>query len=356
MVTVREIHHWRGKKVKILDLFCGCGGSSLGFKHALERRGLECEIVGVDIDLDACVTFQKNGVGQAIRADVRFSPIRMKQQLFDIIIGCPPCQGFTRMRGKPDPDDPRNALVLIFLKWVRKLIPRSVIFENVPWISDSNYCIGLIRGLRELGYECAYEVLNAADFGVPQRRKRFILIASIGHRPKLPEPAHASPALAQKSGLPTWLTVREAIEDLPALDPGMAHPPIPNHRAMRHSGRVLERIRLIPRDGGSRSSLPRVLQLKCHLRNGGHNDVYGRMRWDTVAPTLTSGCTNPSKGRFTHPDQNRGVTARECARLQSFSDSFVFYGSKTSISRQIGNAMPPLFTQTIVKYMVESWQ
>jgi DNA (cytosine-5)-methyltransferase 1 len=332
----------RRKKIKILDLFCGCGGSSLGFKLAMEKLRLNCEIVGVDINRDACITFQKNRIGQAVRADARFLPFRLKKGDFDILIGCPPCQGFTRMRGKPNQQDPRNALVKVYSKYVKSLLPKYLMFENVPWVRDSHFYHQLAECLKSCGYKYVSGVIDAADYGVPQRRKRLILVASLRGRPKLPEPEHNK------------VTVREAIGDLPPLEAGEKHPVIPNHVCMKHNDKVLSRIRTVPKDGGSRKVLPRELWLTCHLENKGYNDVYGRMKWDDVAPTLTTGCTNPSKGRFIHPEQDRAITPREAARIQTFPDWFVFFGGLTSISRQIGNAMPIKLAEAIALACVSS--
>jgi len=329
-----------GKTIRVLDIFCGCGGSALGFALALRESGFKYEIVGIDIDRDACITFQRNRVGQAIRADARYPPIRIKKGLFDIVIGCPPCQGFTRMRGRPVPNDERNKLVDTFLEWIKFLRPAFVMFENVPWIRDSKYYKRLLGGLRAYGYKFDADVIDAANYRVPQRRKRLILLGSLKERPKLPPP------------IPKLVTVRDAIQDLPPLKSGEEYKGIPNHRCMKHSDIVLQRIRLIPKNGGSRSSLPRELQLKCHLKGAGYHDVYGRMRWDDVAPTLTSGCVNPSKGRYIHPDQDRAISPREAARLQTFPDWFVFYGGMTSVARQIGNAMPVRLAKHIAKVFI----
>lgn len=328
------------RPIRVLDIFCGCGGSSLGFALALRDSGLNCEIVGIDIDRDACLTFQRNRVGQAIRADARYLPIRRERGIFDVIIGCPPCQGFTRMRGKPAPYDPRNKLVDTFIEWVKFLRPRFVMFENVPWVLDSEYFDRLLKGLQSYGYKYSADIIDAANYCVPQRRKRLILVGCLKRKPKLPAP------------IPEIVTVRDAIGDLPPLKSGEEHAGIPNHKCMKHSKTVLKRIKLIPKNGGSRSSLPKELWLKCHIKSVGHNDVYGRMRWDDVAPTLTSGCTNPSKGRFLHPDQDRAITPREAARLQTFPDWFVFYGGMTSISRQIGNAMPVRLAKYVAKALL----
>ena len=322
-------------KVRVLDLFCGCGGSSLGFRLAAQKLGLHLEIIGVDIDRDACITFQKNRVGQAIRADARHPPLRMQEGIFAVLIGCPPCQGFTRIRGKPKPEDSRNELVEVFSMWVESMIPKYLVFENVPWVQSSRYYHQFVKCLDRCGYRHVSKVIDAADYGVPQRRKRLILLASLEGKPKLPKPER------QK------VTVRKAIGDLPPLEAGATHLVIPNHQCMKHNDKVLARIRAVPKDGGSRTAISKELWLNCHLKSNGHNDVYGRMKWDDVAPTLTSGCTNPSKGRFIHPDQDRALTPREAARIQTFPDWFVFYGGFISVSRQIGNALPVKLAEAI---------
>jgi DNA (cytosine-5)-methyltransferase 1 len=349
----------RSKRIRVLDLFCGCGGSSLGFKLAAEELGLLSEIIGIDIDRDSCTTFQKNRVGHAIRADVRHLPLRVEEGFFDVVIGCPPCQGFTRMNRSKGIDGSKsegsgkrkersrslealNGLVETFAEIVASLLPGHVVFENVPGVLRSPHYQKLVEHLEKRGYKLVSRVLDAADYGVPQRRKRLILVASRTGEPSLPKPE------ARR------VTVREAIGDLPALRPGEAHPKIPNHRAMKHLRRVLARIRAVPKDGGSRSALPAELQLRCHMRTAGYKDVYGRMRWDDVAPTLTSGCTNPSKGRFIHPEQDRAITPREAARLQTFPDWFVFYGGFTSVSRQIGNAVPVKLAKHIALTIMEN--
>jgi DNA (cytosine-5)-methyltransferase 1 len=331
----------KSARIKVLDLFCGCGGSSLGFKLAAEELGLYPEIIGIDIDRDACTTFQKNRVGQAIIADVRFAPLRIRKKLFDVIIGCPPCQGFTKMRRRPDLKDPRNELVETFTELTKSFLPEYIVFENVPQIQRSHYYQKLIECLKECGYKFESKVMNAADYGVPQRRKRLILVASRNGKPSLPKPIQRR------------VSVREAIGDLPPLRAGEAHPTIPNHMCMKHTDKVLARIKAIPKNGGSRSALPAELQLQCHKKIRGYSDVYGRMRWDDVAPTLTSGCTNPSKGRFIHPEQDRAITPREAARLQTFPDWFIFYGGFISISKQIGNAVPVKLAECISKALLK---
>jgi DNA (cytosine-5)-methyltransferase 1 len=343
-----------GGAMLVLDLFCGAGGTSLGLVQGLQLLGLHCDIVGVDIDSDSCATFQRNNVGHAVRADVAFLPLRRLTGVFDVVIGCPPCQGFSRMRRGCRIDDPRNSLVLTFIEWIKELRPTSILFENVARISETKYREKLENALQRLGYRFVDDVLDAADFGVPQRRKRFVLVASLVRPPVLPEPIRASPEKAGKLGKKAWLTVREAIADLPALTSGTCCRMISLHEARTHTESVLQRIRTIPKNGGSRSSLPVELQLRCHLKRREYNDVYGRMRWDTVAPTLTSGCTNPTKGRFVHPEQDREITAREAARLQTFPDCFIFHGTAEARARQIGNAMPPVLVQEIAKKLLGS--
>jgi len=175
-------------QIRVLDLFCGCGGSSLGFKLAAQELGLHSEIIGIDIDRDACITFQKNRVGQAIRADVRYLPLRLQEGLFDVIIGCPPCQGFTRMRRRSDPNDPRNGLIETFAELVKSILPDYLIFENVPQVQNSQYYRRLVEHLKECSYEFDSKVIDAADYGVPQRRKRLVLIASRRGKTSIPKP------------------------------------------------------------------------------------------------------------------------------------------------------------------------
>lgn len=348
-----------GGRYIVIDLFSGCGGSSLGFAD----EGFELR-AAVDIDPWACETYAKNmGLkpivgdlcGIAGRTILKEAGLDVGET--DVLIGCPPCQGFTRMRRRfLEDDDPRNRLVFIFAERVAEIRPKVVLFENVPGILQTRegwYFEVLLKALERNGYPrslMAWGVLNAADYGVPQRRMRFILMAvrgDLGVKAELPPRTHAPPHIARDLGLRPWVTVREAIGTLPPLNAGEKDRSIPNHEAPMHSKRILKLISAIPKNGGTIRDLPRDFWLRCHLRHEGYKDVYGRLRWDDVANTITSGCTNASKGRFIHPEQDRALTPREAARLQGFPDSFVFYGPLTAVARQIGNAMPPPLARAI---------
>ena len=201
---------------------------------------------------------------------------------------------------------------------------------NVPALAHSPLFRAFREGLLALGYDGVYDTLDAADFGVPQRRTRLLLLAGRLHKP----------SFARKSR--TRATVKKAIGKLPPA--GKAHDPIhdfPEHR----SERIQNFIAKIPKNGGSRNALPKGEQLACHQRTTGFKDIYGRMRWEDVAPTLTTGCFNPSKGRFLHPDYDRAITMREAALLQTFPRSYQFStkSGKSGVASMIGNALPPKF-------------
>jgi DNA (cytosine-5)-methyltransferase 1 len=205
----------------------------------------------------------------------------------------------------------------------------------------------LLEGLSELGYELTWDVLDAVDFGVPQRRRRLLVVASRVSKPVLPVATHGDPA----SGRTAWVTVRDAIGSLPPVASGEVDPGDIYHRARRHSQLALQRLRAIPA-GGARTDLPENLQLECHKDHAGHYDIYGRMWWDRPAPTLTSGCTNITRGRFAHPDQDRAITLREALLLQTFPGTAVLHGSLDVMALQVGNAVPPLFAERIGQSVV----
>lgn len=259
---------------------------------------------------------------------------RLKRGQLDLLAGCPPCQGFssmTTLNGREKSTDPRNDLVLQFLRFVRGLRPKAVMIENVPGIAVDPRMQTVITALESLGYRCKHKILDAAAYGVPQRRRRFILLAGrrhpirFGHRTR---------------------RVRTVKEAFAKLGRHAKSDPLQRIRESR-SEKVRLLIRAIPRDGGSRRDAGTDRQLECHRRCDGFKDVYGRMAWQSVAPTITSGCCNPSKGRFLHPTRNRSVTLREAALLQSFPPSYYFSlrRGKFPAAEMIGNALPPEFVR-----------
>ncbi|MBU7438598.1 DNA cytosine methyltransferase [Paraburkholderia fungorum] len=319
-----------------IDLFSGCGGLSTGLKQAGFRVR-----AAVEIDTKAQQTYRLNHPAVKLYGrDIRKLSVRevmrdlgLSSGELDLLAGCPPCQGFSRLRTLNQVDsveDPRNNLVQDFLRFVRVLRPKTVMLENVPALENDERFVALCKSLSAMKYQLVVHVLNAADYSVAQRRKRLILLASKVH----------VPTVAPKSE--KRKTVEDIIRHLEApSSTGDALHAVPERR----SEKVMELIRLIPRNGGSRTDLPIERQLECHKRSDGFHDVYGRMAWNDLSPTITSGCINPSKGRFLHPTQDRTITLREAALLQGFPPKYKFDVShgKEAIALMIGNALPPPF-------------
>jgi DNA (cytosine-5)-methyltransferase 1 len=324
------------KKWLAVDLFSGCGGLTQGLKSA------GFSVVGaVEIDGYAIATYQANHPEVKVKqtAIQLLEPNSFMKELgvepgeIDLLCGCPPCQGFSKIRtknGAKKNRDFRNGLSSEILRFAQALRPQSVMMENVPDLMGHRSFKALCSGLRKIGYHVHFEITDVQLFGVPQRRKRLIMLAGLGVRISLAPQAESK------------VTVRSAIGSLPpAGASGDALHDFPESR----SEKVMQMIRDIPADGGSRGDLPKERQLACHIDRDGFRDIYGRMAWDKVAPTITGGCFNPSKGRFLHPEQNRAITMREAALLQSFPRDYKFELSsgKVAAALMIGNALPPEF-------------
>ncbi len=324
------------KPMTAVDLFSGCGGLSYG----LRKAGFQV-VAAVEIDEKAQQTYELNHPDvRLFKQDIReVAPLGVMREAglrrgeLDLLAGCPPCQGFSRLRTKNQKTyvrDERNNLVSHFLRFVKAMNPKTVMLENVPALGRDGRFTRMKNQLVALGYEVVVHVLDAADYMVPQRRKRLIMLASRVGTPSI------APAAAER------ITVRQALRGLPA--PSRTKDALHALRENR-SQAVRDLINLIPKDGGSRSDLGPQHQLACHLRSDGFKDVYGRMSWDDVSPTITSGCHNPSKGRFLHPVRNRTITLREAALLQGFPRNYRFNVAhgKEAIALMIGNALPPPF-------------
>jgi len=330
-----------------IDLFCGAGGFSLGLQWAEFRIK-----AALDNDPAAVRTYLHNFGDIAISSDAKLvnaEQIRLKTQVDDsdltLVVGGPPCQGFSIQR-RGDRQDERNDLVKVFLDLALSLRPRFFIIENVLGLMslhgrDIQRYVAETSG--SAGYACHTAKLNAAEYSVPQIRKRVLIV---GERLddgfgffKFPEP---------QRDLTKYVTVREALRALPSPpQDGSCHPLFWNHyREARLSPLNLKRIAAIP-EGGGREYLPPELQLPCHINNKKHRhlDVYGRLAWDQPSVTITAGFDSFTRGRFGHPTENRTLTLREGARLQSFPDSFRFFGNREEVARQIGNAVPPLLAK-----------
>ena len=265
-----------------------------------------------------------------------------------IFMGCAPCQPFSKQRRKVSHDG--GTLLERFGRLVDEFRPGYVIVENVPGIAkvrgNSTYRRFLKR-LTAAGYKFKDGKLDAKWFGVPQTRNRWVVIASREGEPCLPEKTHGTQ-------IRPFVTVRDAIHGYPRLHAGEKSVVVANHSAAQISPTNLERLALTPSDGGGRLDWPDEFVLDCHRIYEGHSDVYGRMKWDAPAPTLTCRCFSISNGRYGHPEQHRAISLREAAKLQSFADNYVFYGdSQAGIGAQIGNAVPVKMAEALARKLLE---
>lgn len=338
--------------MRAIDFFCGGGGMT----HGLLKAGIHV-LAGVDICPDYQETYEKNNQNRYIAKGISdISEDDILRIIPDIntaddvlFVGCAPCQPFSKQRNSSEEHKDRTLLVE-FGNIVTLYRPAYVVVENVPGIKGKGVDVfeQFLKKLDENGYRYKYSILNARDYGVPQNRKRLVLIASRVTEVFFPEPSYG------KLEKP-YRTVEDAIRNYPPICAGQEYEGIPNHKAMVLSDLNLARIRATAHNGGSRTDWPEELVLNCHkTKKSGHTDVYGRMAWNCAAPTLTSKCCSLSNGRFGHPDQDRAISFREAAALQSFPDSYVFYGKTNSvIARQIGNAVPVLLAEAIGKAILK---
>jgi DNA (cytosine-5)-methyltransferase 1 len=346
------------QSVFVVDFFAGCGGMSYGFSHTRQSHMAYEVLAGIDIDVKALETYQANVGSRAIQADVRdieadlrllpklipeFNPVTNRPLVF---IGCAPCQGFSAHRKKDERDDPRNSLLMSFARICKHYRPDFVVMENVPEVLTGKYREYFRAATDELesaGYNLTVDIIDMSLYGVPQRRRRAVLLGALEKSVPLPKPVFTKD---------TALTVRDAIAHLEPIYAGEQDPSDPCHRAPSHTPAIVERIKKTPVDGGDRRALSAEEQLKCHasVDNGktpGFTDVYGRLRWDTPSVTITAKSSTPSCGRFLHPEQHRNISVREAAILQGFPQSFDFKGPLVHQYRQIGEAVPPLFARFV---------
>lgn len=347
----------KNMKFRILDLFCGAGG----FSYGMHKNQNFTTMVALDFDERAAETFKKNMpqteviVGDITDSSVKENVISISKECgVNMIIGGPPCQGYSMKGKKLGLKDPRNFLFKEYLNIVRQLEPEIFVIENVKglllasngWFKDE-----ILKSIEELGYSVKYGVLNAADFGVPQARERAVFICTKGKTIDLPKP------VVQK-----YTTVRDAIEDLSYLNSGegafetdylteavsdyqilmrTGSKKLYNHKASNHKQVAIDKLKLIPPEQG-KEALPSELH-----GNQKFKTTWGRLKWDDVSPTIDTRFDASSNGTNNHPYLHRAITPREAARLQSFDDNFIFYGSKVYIRKQIGNAVPPLMAKAI---------
>ncbi|MFB9246080.1 DNA cytosine methyltransferase [Massilia antarctica] len=337
--------------IRVFDFFSGCGGTSSG----LGQAGMEIAM-GLDIDPDSADSFRANfprstfllGDIREMDADV-LSPLIGKRKSPLLFCGCAPCQPFSKQNRNQSAEDPRRDLLGEFSRFVERWLPEYVFIENVPGMQKVNGKSGPFHKfnqlLSRLGYSFASQVVPAMSFGVPQTRKRLVLLA------RLNGPISIPPATHGPSGKP-YTTVRDAIGHLPPILAGGTHPSDMHHQSAELSELNLLRIAHTP-EGGGRESWPEGLKLDCHRTHSGHSDVYGRLAWDKMASGLTTRCISYSNGRFGHPEQNRALSVRETALLQTFPDNYLFAGNLASRARQIGNAVPPAMSLAVGKHFLK---
>ena len=342
----------------VIDLFAGCGGGSMGFA----RRGFRVA-AAVELDPDSAESYRLNVGVTPIIQDIRFvtgqellTAAGLQPGECTLIFGCPPCQSFTILRrgtALTELDAVRETLPSHYVRLVGEVRPSFIAFENVPGMVEGRgreLFDDLIAQLEALGYRLSWDVIDAVDYGVPQRRRRLLVVGSRVTTPALPKRTHSS---APIDGLSAYVDVRSAIGGLPALGSGESDTADTLHRARNHDEITLKRLRAIP-EGGGRMDLPEELQLACHRDHRGHYDVYGRMRWNEPAPTITSGCTNVTRGRFAHPSQDRAISLREAMLLQTFPASATLAGTGEGKAQQIGNAVPTLLAERIADAVLKA--
>ncbi|UFJ40406.1 DNA cytosine methyltransferase [Brevibacillus humidisoli] len=337
-----------GNPIQVLDFFSGAGGTSLGFAAINRIFPVFRFLGGCDINSISAATYSKNFGTPLLNNDILkisqdresiksfLESINFDSKLPTVLIGCAPCQGFSSHRKKrwDEEDDERNNLVIAFSRIVSEVNPTVFIMENVPEFLSNKYWKYFSKARTAFfnaGYIVKQHIYNAAEFGVPQERFRSVIIG-MKKEFLLPEGVYTPDK---------YRTVRDAIGSLSPLAAGEASTEDWMHKAVAHKPSTLEVIRQVPHDGGK---LPEGVGPECLTRVNGFSDVYGRLSWDKPSITITHYARNPASGRFTHPVQDRGLTAREAARLQSFPDGFAFEGKFDDIYRQIGEAVPPLLS------------
>lgn len=334
--------------VSAVDLFCGAGGLT----HGLLQAGIKVE-AGIDIDEQAEYAFVTNNPGtKYLTWDVGRKNFSSIEKLFSngkyrLLAGCAPCQPFSKLTQAIENHQAWD-LLNNFGRFIARIEPELVAMENVPELAERGEKVfdNFVNTLERLDYYVDWKIVRCEEYGVPQFRRRLVLLASKLGELKVPEGRYRS----EKQ----WKTVRKTIGKLPPLESGEEHPKDRLHVASKLSDLNLQRIKATSPDGGNRRGWPEELVLECHKKETGetYHSIYGRMWWDRPSPTMTTLCTGIGNGRFGHPQQHRSITLREAALLQSFPKSYQFWPSGTklnrgAVSRMIGNAVPPRLARAI---------
>ncbi len=341
----------------LIDFFCGCGGTSLGFQQA----GWDIAM-GIDIDKRAYLSYKSNFPNATfINKDI--AHITKQQFLRQLTSACPnykngkvafsicaPCQPFSmNNRNRLHQEDTRLNLLDSCIKFIDLIQPDFIFLENVPGMKlnkQQGPFAKFLQYLENNNYGENHYIINACDYGVPQSRKRLVLIACKGQQQVAYPMATHGDICSQPH-----ITVRDTIYHLPPIQAGYPaqHHPLHQSRGLSNVNSI--RLRSTPENGGSRSDWPQYLHLNCHKKTSGFGNVYGRMWWDKPAPTLTTKCTSISCGRFGHPKQDRAITLLEALLLQSFPKNYTLMGNFEDKARQIGNAVPPKLAKVFAEHL-----
>lgn len=351
-MSQNKIHKRRGRlpAIEVVDLFCGIGGLSYGMKSA----GFKI-LAGFDLDSTCQYAYETNNEAKFNYKDIRqvtqedISPLYSKKSI-RVLAGCAPCQPFSSYAFKnKNKDKDKYNLLYEFGRLVKEVHPDIVTMENVPAIASfklKSVLADFVKVLKEEGYNVGYKVVYCPNYGIPQTRRRLVLLASRFGKIELIPPTHTKDH---------YVTVRDVIGNLPPILAGGTCPSDPLHRSRELSPLNMRRMLATPY-GGSWKDWPEELLLDCHKKESGKSfgSVYGRMVWEEPAPTMTTLCTGIGNGRFGHPDQNRAISAREAALIQTFPVTYKFFPNEqevslTKASRYIGNAVPPALGTVIAE-------
>ena len=325
----------------VVDLFCGIGGLTNG----LEQAGLNV-VAGIDFEKSCQFAYEENNKAKFIEKDITLMTAQDVENLYPnnteirILAGCAPCQPFSKYTYRYRKDgykDDKWKLLYSFESLAKDIRPEIIAMENVPELENTPVFLDFVTTLEKNSYRVFYKVVNCPDYGIPQNRKRLVLLASLFGEISLLPPTHTRD---------NYVTVRDAIAFLPPLEAGAKDPNDLMHTATSLSKKNLQRIaQSVP--GGTWRDWDKELQLKCHRKSSGKSypSVYGRMEWDAPSPTITTQFYGYGNGRFGHPEQNRAISLREGAILQSFPANYKFIGKGNSFNKrqlgiQIGNAVP----------------
>jgi len=339
-----------------VDIFSGAGGLTTGLKAAGFRVA-----AGVEIEQHAVSTFKvnhpetrvfKQDVTTVTGADLIAETGGVGVHL---LAGCPPCQGFTSLTSKYKRTDPRNRLIVELARLVEESKPLVLMMENVPGLEQKGKPLfdQFVRRIKAAGYIPEWDVLQVADYGVPQSRRRLVLLAGRGFSVPLPKATHSKTG---EGGLPQWRTVRSVIEAMPtpiSMSDLKSDAGTQEHgwHVVRDLSPQNQRRLQHAKPGMHWKKIPKRLRPDCHQdKDAGFSNVYGRMKWDEASPTITAGCTTLSKGRFGHPEENRTISAREAAMLQTFPADYVFSSPYMEyVCAMIGNALPCDFAAVLAR-------